>query len=91
MKVNITIDTPNISGLRVLEMDDFMSAPVTASDLESIECVKADGLYFKLPSEHNNNLQELLVDEAIISEFEALGLQRIMDRYVAPYCKISVA
>ena len=89
--VKFQVSTENISGLKLLDMADYMSSPVTDKDLIGIQCVKADGLYFKLPEEHEGTLAELLTDEAIITEFEALGLRRMVKKYLTDHCKISVA
>ena len=88
--VKFALITDNISGYSIFDMDTQSDIGITPEVLRGYTCVKADGLYFKLPDSHDADLCKLLTDEAIIPEFEALGLERMMQKYILPSCKVKV-
>lgn len=91
MKINLTIETDNISGLVILDMDsaEWGSRPIRREDWEAVEAIKADGEYFKIP-EGTEEFSAIFTDENKISEYEALGLERMMKMYISGDTKATV-
>lgn len=90
MKVGFTIDTKNISGLNPLfDLDANGSKPLIDSDLEGVSCIKCDGEYFKVP-DNWETIADIAVDENLVSEAEALGLQKMMQKYITPHFDVKV-
>lgn len=90
--VRFCVKTANISGLRLIDLDTphWAITPVLDGDWQDKEAVKADGEYFRIP-EGTEIFATIFTDENKITEFEALGLQRIVDKYLSKHCEISVA
>lgn len=91
-KINFVVETANISGLDIIDLDSphWAANVVRDEDWQGKQCVKADGEYFQIPK-GTEKLDKVFVNANLISEFEALGLQRMMEKYISNHVKISVA
>lgn len=92
MKINFTIETDNLSGLKILDLDspEFASQVIVPSMLEGIECLKGEGEYYRIPENFNGDLASVWEPENEITEFEALGFRRMMALYITPHVTLSV-
>lgn len=92
-KVTFVVTTDNISGLKLLDMDspEWAAKPIREEDMVGVECIKADGVYLKVPKGELSPMEVLKNDDNIISEFEALGLNRIVKKYLAEHVEISAS
>lgn len=93
MKIKFQVETDNVSGLKVLDLDspEWASKPVRDEDWMGgkVDVIKADDEYFKIP-EGEDSFVAIFEADNKITEFDALGLERIIKQYIAPYVKIGV-
>tara|TARA_Y100001956_G_scaffold75879_1_gene84412 strand:+ start:4644 stop:4916 length:273 start_codon:yes stop_codon:yes gene_type:complete len=87
MKLKLRIEADRISPLKLLDMDVDTSRVYRPGDVEGMEAIKCDDEYFLIP-EGENDLAKIAVDENQITEAKALGLQGMMEKYIAPYFKV---
>lgn len=88
MKIKLAIDAERISPMKLLDMDEDVSKVYRSSDFAGMECIKCDKEYFKI---HNgeDDLAKIVTSDNQISEAEALGLQGMMEKYIAPYFTVT--
>lgn len=87
MKIKLKIETDRISPMKMLDMDIDVSRVYRSSDFTGMECIKCDNEYFKIP-EGEGELQKIVEPKNQIEEAEALGLQGMMAKYIAPYFNV---
>lgn len=89
MKIKFTVDTNNVSGYKILDMDIDVSKVYRPSDVVGYTAIKCDDEYFIIPV-GEDDLAVIAVDANQISEGQALGLQRMMEKYISPDFEIKV-
>lgn len=87
MKLKVRIEADRISPLKLLDMDVNAADAFRPEQVMGKEAIKCDDEYFLVP-DGVTNLAEIVVDENQISEAEALGLQGMMEKYIAPHFKV---
>ncbi len=88
MKIKLAIDAERISPMKMLDMDIDVSKTYRPSDFEGMECIKCDGEYFKVP-DGENDLAKIVESKNQITEAEAIGLQGMMEKYIAPFFDVT--
>ena len=87
MKLKLAIEAERISPLKMLDMDLGTARAYRPGDVEGMEAIKCDDEYFRIP-EGEKDLAKIAVEENQITEAEALGLQGMMEKYIAPYFEV---